>query len=93
MSPFRLDQFRTKIAFVTYAGMPSQVYQACKITGTVSLTRYYQEAVCQRLATDLGIPLENLLARLPPPRGKAATLLMPPDGPRVGPANTDEEVR
>jgi hypothetical protein len=79
--PFRLDQFKAKVAFVTFAAMPSMVYKACEATGTVSLTRYYQEAVCEKLSRDLNVPLDHLLARLPPPRGKAATLLTPPSGP------------
>lgn len=91
--PFRLDRFTGKIQFVTFAAMPSMIYQACKATGTVSQTRYCQEAVCEKLSRDLGVPLGELLAKLPPPRGKAATLMMPPGGPRIGPANTIEEVR
>ena len=72
--PFRLDEFRSKIQFVTSASMPSRIYKACLATGTGSNTRYIQEAVCERLSRDLGIPLDDLLAELPPSRTMAATL-------------------
>lgn len=72
--PFRLDEFRAKIQFMTSASMPHNVYKACLKTGTPSNTRYLQEAVCERLSRDLGIPLDDLLAELPPPRGMAAVL-------------------
>lgn len=107
--PFRLDserygEFRAKIAFTTSARMPSDIYEACKATGVVSNTVYVQHAVCEALARDLGIPVEELKAALPTPRGPAAAVLAPGwRAPihlehsggvfRVGPANTDEEVR
>jgi hypothetical protein len=72
--PFRLDEFRSKIQFVTAASMPNRIYKACLATGTASNTRYIQEAVCERLSKDLGIPLEDLLSELPPCRTSAATL-------------------
>lgn len=72
--PFRLNEFRAKVQFITSARMPSLVYKACMKTGTVSNTRYYQEAVCERLARDLGVPLESLIDELPPPRGSATVL-------------------
>lgn len=93
MSPFRLDEFRAKIQFTTSAEMPSLIYRACIKTNTVSNTRYVQEAVCERLARDLDIPLERLLDRLPPPRGKAAVPFGEDRKPRPGSANTVEEVR
>ena len=89
--PHRLNEWRAKIQFITFAAMPSMIHEACVKTGTVSQTRYVQEAVCEKLARDLGQPVENLLARLPEPRGKAAALLPAPV--RVGPANTSEVVR
>ena len=70
--PFRLDEFRAKIQFVTSAEMPSLIYRACLTTGTLSNTRYIQEAVCEKLSQDLGIPLQDLLDRLPPPRTSAS---------------------
>jgi hypothetical protein len=70
--PFRLDEFKAKIQFITSAEMPSLIYKACVATETPSNTRYIQEAVCERLSRDLDIPMERLLERLPPPRGKAA---------------------
>lgn len=110
--PFRLDhrygEFRAKVQFVTAAWMPHRVYEACKKTGIVSNTRYYQIAVCEKLSRDLGVPLDDLLAELPSSRGPAAHLFDPANptmGPRpiskdpsggvvrVGPANTIEEVK
>lgn len=91
--PHRLNQFRAKLQFVSFAAMPNMIYQACKATGTVSQTRYVQEAVCEKLARDLDIPVDHLYARLPAPRGPASALLVPPTGHRIGPANTVEEVR
>jgi hypothetical protein len=80
--PFRLDRFTAKIQFVTFAAMPSMIHRACQATGTVSQTRYCQEAVAEKLSRDLDIPLADLMARLPAPRGKAAALLPPPGGAR-----------
>lgn len=70
--PFRLDEFRAKIQFITSAEMPAMIYRACMATGTCSNTRYIQEAVCERLARDLDIPVERLLDRLPTPKSRAA---------------------
>lgn len=72
--PHRLNEFRAKIQFVTSARMPSLIHRACLITGTPSNTRYIQEALCERLSRDTGIPLDDLLSELPPPRGPAALL-------------------
>jgi len=104
--PFRLDEFRAKIAFTTSAEMPYLIYQACRATGTVSGTVYCQHAVAQALARDLGVPVADILANLPAPRGPAKHLYDPdefptrrvdqdPSGGRamIGPANTVEEVR
>lgn len=77
--PWRLDEFRAKVSFTTSAEMPHLVYRACLATGTVSNTAYYQVAVCERLARDLDIPLDVLLARLPPRRGPAAHVFDPDD--------------
>lgn len=92
--PFRLDEFRAKIQFVTMARMPSLIYKACLATDTPSNTRYIQEAVCAALSRDLGIDYQELLNELPPPRAAAARLLhgTPPPN-RVGPGNTVEEVK
>jgi hypothetical protein len=87
--PFRLDDFRARAQFVTFAEMPSMVYEACQATDTPSLTRYYQEAVCEKLARDLHTPLDDLLAMLPEPRTSAKVLLKP----RNGPFQTVETVR
>jgi hypothetical protein len=75
--PFRLDEFRAKVQFVTFAAMPKMVYEACVRTNTPSNTRYYQEAVCEKLSRDLGIPVEDLMKRLPPHKGMANVLLGP----------------
>jgi len=100
--PFRLDEFRAKIAFTTSAEMPYLIYQACRATGTVSGTVYCQHAVAEALARDLGVPVADILANLPAPRGPAKHLYAParrvdqdPSGGRamIGPANTVEEVR
>jgi hypothetical protein len=73
--PFRLDNGRrAKVQFVTFARMPSLIYKAAKAQGTVSNTRYIQEAVCEKLARDLDLDLDGLLNELPPPRGAASVL-------------------
>lgn len=94
--PFRLDEFRTTLRCITNVEMPSMIYRACIKTGTISNTRYIQEAVCAALARDLDIPLEDLLAQLPEPRSNAKTLFGDDrrQAPRrTGPANTVESVR
>lgn len=82
--PFRVkcDGYpdRTKIQFTTNVEMPAMVYTACLATGVVSNTVYMQRAVCEALARDLGVPVGDLLAKLPPPRGPAAHLYDPSDG-------------
>jgi hypothetical protein len=91
--PYRLDEHRAKIQFLTSARMPSDIYKACLATGTTSNTAYIQRAVCEALARDLDLPLEELLDALPKTRtgylidGTRKALL------RTGPANTVEEVR
>ena len=89
--PFRLNEHRAKVQFLTSAAMPNLIYRACLATETPSNTRYIQEAVCERLSKDLNIPLETLLAQLPPCRGMAGVLHDRPVV-RVGPGNTVEEV-
>ena len=78
--PFRLNEHRTTIKFVTFAQMPTLIYRACLATGTVSNTRYIQEAICEKLARDGIEPVESLKAKLPPCRSNAATLF---DGSRT----------
>lgn len=106
---FRLNEFRAKIQFTTSAAMPNLIYRACLTTGIVSNTRYCQLAIADALSRDLGIPLEDILADLPTPRGPAAHVYDPEEGTmrrgspihkdptgghvRIGPANTDESVR
>ena len=68
------DDWRHPIRFVASARMPHDIYLACQATGTVSSSVYIQHAVCEALARDLKIPLEELLDALPEPKGNAATL-------------------
>ena len=113
MSPFRLDaeQYpnRTKIQFTTAAAMPSLIYRACLATGIVSNAVYCQYALCEALARDLNLPLADLLADLPEPRGPSKHLYDPDEHTMrrytdirydhtggvvmTGPANTIEDVR
>lgn len=66
--PFRLNEWRAKIQFVTSAEMPSLIHRAAEKHGYVSNTHYTQHALCHALSRDLGIPVERLLVNLPPPR-------------------------
>lgn len=91
--PFRLDGHRAKIQFITFAAMPNMIYRAAQRTGTVSNTRYIQEAVCERLSRDLGIPLSELIDRLPPPRGAASVLFGDDRRPLKRAPLPNEEVR
>jgi len=91
--PHRLNEFRAKIQFVTSARTPSLIYKAVVKTGKVSNSVYIQHAVCEALSRDLGIPLQELLDELPPPRGKAACPFCADRQPRPGAANTIEEVK
>jgi hypothetical protein len=91
--PFRLNEFRAKIQFIAPARFPSLIYKACVATDTVSNTRYIQEALCEKLARDLGLDEAELLAELPTPRGPAA-VRMAPNGKHVPiPTRATEEVR
>lgn len=94
--PFRLNEFRAKIQFVTSAEMPSLIYKALAVSGHPSNTVYIKHAVAEALARDLDIPLENILANLPEPRGSAASSFggrRAARPPIPGPANTVESVR
>jgi hypothetical protein len=91
--PFRLDEFRAKIQFIAPASWPHRIYKATLSTGTVSNTRYIQEAVAQRLAEDLDIPLETLLSELPTPRGHAKAVYGPDRKPIPLSRRTVEEVK
>lgn len=95
--PFRLDPekypFRAKIQFTTSADMPSMIYRAVLATGKVSNTVYVQHAVCEALARDLDIPLQDLLDRLPAPRNLAKVPFGPDRKPHPNPTGVAEEVR
>jgi hypothetical protein len=79
--PFRLDEkygeFRAKIQFTTAAWMPYKIYQACLKTGILSNTRYCQLAVCEKLAKDLDLDLDELVSQLPRARTVANHLFDP----------------
>lgn len=72
--PFRLDANRAKVAFVTSARMPSLIFKAATATEMPSNTVYIQHAIAEALSRDLGIPLEEILNELPPPKAQAAVL-------------------
>lgn len=91
--PFRIDEHRAKIQFITSREMPSLVYKAAVRTNKVSNTVYIQHAVCEALSRDLGIPVEDLIAALPPARGSAATIFGSAGKARRGMQATNEEVR
>jgi hypothetical protein len=91
--PFRLNEFRAKIQFVTSSRMPSLIYKAVIKTGKVSNTVYIQHAVCEALSRDLGIPLDELLAELPPCRGMSAVPFGPDRKPIPMPTSISETVR
>lgn len=79
--PFRIQPYqfpgRAKIQFTTSARMPSDIYQACLLTGTISNTVYCQHALVAALSRDLRIPPATLLGALPPPRGPSLHLYDP----------------
>jgi hypothetical protein len=87
--PFRTDENRTTIHFLTFAEMPSMIYEACKAKDVPSNTRYVQEAICRRLADDMGYDYDVLVDHLPPGRRTVPTFNTQR---RIGPANTHEEV-
>ena len=99
----RLRPGTVKVQFATSRRMPYLIYQACLRTGVVSNTAYIQKAVAEALSRDLGVPLADILADIPPNRTAAAHLFDPGEGKQsrfttrnpmyVGPANTLEEVR
>lgn len=91
--PFRLNEFRAKIQFITSARMPSLIYKAVVKTGKVSNTVYIQHAVCEALSRDLDIPLQELLDELPPARGMAAVPFGPNRTPIPMPTSISETVR
>lgn len=88
--PFRLDEFRAKIQFVTSAETPALIYKAVCATGKSSNTEYIQHAVCEALSRDLGIPLNDLTSRLPASRGMARVPFGPDRRPRKKPGDEDD---
>lgn len=63
--PFRLNDRRAKIQFLTSASMPMHIFDAREKRGIRSQTRYIQLAVCRQLAEDLGLDYDELVAELP----------------------------
>lgn len=60
---------KTKMQFITSIKMPRMVYKAVVARGMASQSQYIQHAVCEALARDLDLPLDDLLADLPKARG------------------------
>jgi len=67
----------TFINFRCGDGFPSLIYQACLNTGTLSNTAYIQDALCEALARDLGMSVEDLKAQMPPRRTRSLHLYNP----------------
>ena len=101
MSPFRIQPYefpnRAKIQFTTSAEMPSMIYRACLVTGTISNTVYCQHALVEALSRDLNLDRAVLLDDLPAPRGPSGHLYDPDEQtmsryrkarPPVGPVTT-----
>lgn len=91
--PFRLNDSRAKIQFVTSAETPYLVYQACLVTGLPSNTAYLQRAVAEALARDLDMSLADLIADLPPLQGSATYLHYKTGKPVPVSTQTVEELR
>ena len=72
--PFRLDETKAKIHFVTSVRMPMLINRAARATGKCSNTQYIQHALVEALARDLELDVDDLYAELPPPKAQAATL-------------------
>lgn len=70
--PHRLNEFRAKVQFVTFAKMPRLIRQAALSRGFVSNTQYIQHVLCDALARDLSLDVDDLKKQLPPPQGQAA---------------------
>lgn len=88
--PFRLNEFRAKVQFLTCAEMPSLIYKAAQKTNVQSNTVYLQRAVAAALARDLDLDYDELIAKMPPSRTTNGSFN---DHRHVGPANTIESVR
>lgn len=84
---WRLRDDTAKIQFCTGHWMPYRIYEACVATDVVSNSRYIQLALCEKLARDLDLDLDDLIAQLPPPRSKAKHLFVP------GSATPNENVK
>lgn len=82
----------TVIHFATALQMPALIHQAILATDGTTQTRYIQEAICTRLAKDLGMDKAELLAMLPPGRGKRLFNGKYKNAQFPGSANTHEDV-
>ncbi len=72
--PFRLDETKAKIHFVTSVRMPMLINRAARATGKCSNTQYIQHALVEAIARDLELDADDLYAELPTPKAQAATL-------------------
>jgi hypothetical protein len=88
--PYRLNEHRAKVQFLASARIPSLLYRASVATGLPSNTVYVQRAVCEALARDLDLDLDELIAEQPPSRGRQGEFR---DHRLTGPGNTIESVR
>lgn len=70
--PFRLNEFRAKVQFITSARTPRLIHEAATKQGLKSNTVYLQRVVAEALSRDLGIPLQELLDELPAPHAASA---------------------
>lgn len=66
--PYRLNEFRAKTQFLTFAKMPGLITRAAKQRGYLSNTEYIQHVLCEALSRELGLDLAELEAQLPPPQ-------------------------
>lgn len=73
--PFRLNEFRAKVQFMSFSRMPGLITQAAKKRGYVSNTQYINMVLCAALSRDLGLDEGELIAELPPPTSAAAHFL------------------
>ena len=74
------------------ARVPNLVYKAAKQADMASNAEYVRIAVCERLARDLGLDLDTLLAEQPPTRRDINTFAQSRKT-LTGAGNTYEEVQ
>lgn len=74
MSPFRLNEFRAKIQFVTSAETPSLIAKAAAKRDLSSNTEWLQHTIAAALAKELDLDLQQRMERLPPNRATPTIL-------------------